>query len=129
MGQRNYTKFIIFCFVGILCALVDLVLFNLFFFTKIGFISSRALAVIGAVTVNFFINKKITFLSKDKSIKNQLPKHFLVYGLVLAANILVGWTIIQLLGEKAIFANIASIAGIIYGIPISFIGSLLWTFK
>ena len=129
MERRNSTKFIIFCIIGGLSALVDLFLFNSLFYLKINFIFCRIFAIFGAVIFNFFINRKFTFLSKEKAIKTQISKHFAIYGLVMMANILVSSTLFNLLGRNVIYANIASIAGIIYGIPISFIGSLLWTFK
>lgn len=129
MIKWNYNKFIVFCIVGLLSAIVDLIIFNQLFNLNIGFKISRASGVIGAVIFTFFLNREITFSAKNKKIINQLSKHLIIYGIVLFSNVLVSSTAVYWLGEEVFFANLASIVGIVYGIPISFIGSMLWTFK
>ncbi len=122
-------KFLIFCIIGVLSALVDLAVFNILFWGKLNFIVCRIIAVFGAVMFNFFLNRHITFRVKEKSFKKQFPKHIIVYSLVIITNVVVSTLTVNFLGEGTFFANIASVAGIISGIPISFFGSLLWTFK
>ena len=127
--MRLRWKFFIFCIIGGVSAIVDLTVFNVLFFFKTNFIISRALAVFSAVLFNFFLNRNITFSARGYSIKKQLPKHIIVYALVMLTNVSVSTLMVLLLGEETFFANIASIMGIISGIPVSFIGSYLWTFK
>ncbi|MBT3405404.1 GtrA family protein [archaeon] len=127
--KSNKKKFTLFCIVGILSMFVDLLIFNFLFNFKINFILCRGLAVFGATIFNFFINRSLTFSAKQHKIINQLPKHITIYSIVMLINILVSATLLELLGNQVLYANIASLSGIIYGIPISFIGSLLWTFR
>lgn len=127
--MRLRWKFFIFCIIGGISAIVDLTIFNILFFFKINFTISRTLAVFSAVLFNFYLNRNITFSARGHSIKKQLPKHLIVYGLVMLTNVSVSTLVVLLLGKETLFANIASIIGIISGIPISFIGSYLWTFK
>jgi len=124
-----YLKFISFCFVGATAALVDLFSFNIFFWFGINFMVCRVLAIATALTYVFTMNRNITFRAKIGRKRHQIPKFFVVYFLAISASLLVSWIMITLLGENVLNANIASILGIIFGVPISFFGSLLWTFK
>ncbi len=49
----NFTKFMIFCFVGLTSAFIDLVTFNIFFFLKFPFFVCRILATAVAIIYNF----------------------------------------------------------------------------
>ena len=122
-------KFIIFCVIGVLGAIIDLLVFNSLFWLKIPFNISRVLAILVSITFNFSLNRNITFKARNKSIKKQYPKHLIVYTAVLITNTLVGSIAFHLLGDSTFNANIASIAGIVSAIPISFFGSMFWTFK
>ncbi|MEK6847507.1 MAG: GtrA family protein [Nanoarchaeota archaeon] len=121
-------KFIFFCIVGVLSAVVDLTVFNLLFEINTPFAISRTFAVLSAIAFNFALNRNITFKAKTGLMKRQFPKHVLVYTLVLITNVVISSIAIYLLGENPLNANIASIFGIISGIPISFFGSMRWTF-
>lgn len=121
-------KFVFFCIVGVLSAAVDLTVFNLLFGIKTPFAISRTFAVLSAITFNFILNRNITFKAKTGLIRRQFPKHVLVYTLVLITNVVISSIAIYLLGENPLNANIASIFGIISAIPISFFGSMRWTF-
>lgn len=122
-------KFVTFCIIGVLSAIVDLLVFNTLFLIGASFILSRTVAVLSAISSNFFLNRNITFKARHTSIMKQYPKHLIVYTIVLITNVAVSSTVFWLLGEGNLNANIASISGILSAIPISFLGSLLWTFK
>jgi putative flippase GtrA len=122
-------KFTIFCVVGVLCAILDLSIFNILFSLEIHFSISRAIAVLSSLTFNFALNRNITFKAKKKSVIEQYRKHILVYSIALITNVVISSLVFWLLKEGTFNANIASIIGIISAIPISFLGSLLWTFK
>lgn len=122
-------KFLFFCIAGILSAIVDLISFNIFYYLSIPFILSRTLGVIFAKSFTFGFNRNLTFDGKGKSVKKQIPKHIIIYSLVLITNVTVSSLVLLILGENTLNANIASVVGIVAAIPISFFGSMLWTFK
>jgi putative flippase GtrA len=124
-----YLKFISFCFIGATAALIDLVSFNIFFWFGINFIICRILAITLALFYVFTMNRNITFVARIGKKRHQIPKFLLVYSITISVSLLVSWMTIKFLGENVLNANIASIFGIISGIPLSFFGSLLWTFK
>lgn len=122
-------KFIMFCFAGVLSAGIDLIVFNALFQLEIFFPISRTLAVLSAIIFNFYLNKNMTFKSKNIPAKKQFPKHLIVYSFALITNVLISYLIFCMLSKNTFNANIASILGIISAIPISFFGSIFWTFK
>jgi len=127
--NRNIKKFICFCFVGGASALIDLSFFNLFFWLGITFILCRIFAIGISMIFNFTINRNITFSAKGRAIHYQIVKYLIVYAVSIGVNLLTSLIVIMILGENTLNANIAAVSGILVGIPISFFGSLLWTFK
>lgn len=126
----NFSKFMIFCFVGATSALIHLTMFNFFrFWAGISFFISLVLAISISIVYNFYMNRNITFSARDHSIKKQLPRYFLVYGFSIGVNIITALTIKAILGVGVLQENIAAIGGIALSIPISFLGSLFWAFK
>ena len=126
---KKFRKFIFFCFVGATSALIDLTIFNLVFWLGLGFVISRVISIPSALVYNFFMNRNITFSAMGKSVSKQTLKYVIVYGLSVSSNFLISLGIVKLLGETTLIANIAIICGVLVSIPISFFGSLLWTFK
>jgi len=122
-------KFLFFCIAGSIGAIVELGTFNLFYLIGFIFVLSKGLALLIALNMNFFINRKITFLSKGNSLKKQIPKYIIIYSVALFVNFISSLIINFLLPKTQFYANIAVISGIIIAIPISFFGSLLWVFK
>ncbi len=122
-------KFFIFCFVGATAALVDLGVFNILFYFNVYFILSRVLAITTAWTYVFALNRNLTFNSRDKIIKKQMPKFVIVYLIAMFVSVCASYLALNILGESTINGNIASVIGIITGIPITFFGSMLWIFK
>jgi putative flippase GtrA len=141
--MKNFYKFIIFCFVGLTSALIHLGIFNLSFrilntFFKLNslifgvsmnYIIAIVTAITCAVIYNFYMNRNITFSAKGNPIKKQMAKYSIVYIVSSSANLIVSIIVLNYLGENTFNANIATISGIIFSIPINFFGSLLWTFK
>jgi len=126
----NFSKFMVFCFVGSTAALIYLTVFNFFrFWAGISFFISLVLAISIPTGYNFFMNRNITFRARGHSIKRQLPRYFIVYGLSISVNIITALTIEAILGIGVLQENIAAIGGIALSIPISFFGSLFWAFK
>ncbi|MBU2562388.1 MAG: GtrA family protein [Nanoarchaeota archaeon] len=139
MIKKNFWRFVIFCFIGVSSALVDLIVFNIlmFFFNfevfikgvSFNFIISTIIATCVAVIYNFNMNRNITFSAKHGSLKKQLFRYTIVYGVAISVNFLVSFSVVALVGETIIKNNFARIIGIAVSIPISYLGSLLWTFK
>jgi len=126
----NFSKFLMFCFVGGTSALIHLTLFNFFrFWVGLGFLISLVLAILISIVYNFSMNRNITFSARGHSIKKQLPRYLIIYGLSIGTNIITALIINSILGAGAVQENMAAIGGIILSIPISFLGSLLWAFK
>lgn len=125
----NFSKFMIFCFVGGTSALIDLTFFNVFFFLELPFFICRLLATAVSICYNFSMNRNITFNAKGHSIKKQIPRYLLVYGIAIMVGFTTSVIVFHILGDGTFNANIASICGIIVSIPISFLGSLFWAFK
>ena len=122
-------KFLLFCFVGASSALIDLIAFNIAFWLGTSFITSRLVAMGIAIMYNFSMNRNFTFKARHTSVKRQVPKYAVTYITAILVNLIVSVTILNILGETTINANIASFFGIVVSIPISFFGSLLWVFK
>ncbi len=143
MINKNIWKFVVFCFVGGTSALIHLITFNIFFFilnnlsngesflfgASRNYVTATIIAIMVSVSYNFTMNRNVTFFAKHESIKKQIPRYVVVYSLSIGVNFIVSVLIISLIGENTFNANIATFSGIIVGIPISFLGSLLWTFK
>ncbi len=127
--KKHFVKFIIFCFVGGTSALIDWSFFNLFYYFDLSFIVSRIMGTGIAVIYNFNMNRNITFSAKGGPFKKHAIKYSIVYIIAIGFNWLTSLVILKILGETLLNANIATLAGIIFAIPISFLGSLLWTFK
>lgn len=124
-----HLKFISFCFIGASAALIDLLFFNIFFWFGINFMVCRILAIALTLIYVFTMNRNITFLARARRKRHQIPKFLLVYSIAIIVALSVNWITITILGENTLNANIASILGIIFQIPITFFGSLFWTFK
>ena len=144
MDKKEIWKFIIFCFVGGTSALIHFSIFSLFYYiildafiktniltfgVSIKDIVSYMMGVIVSITYNFSMNRNITFSAKHISIKKQLPKYLIVYALSIGVGLIVNMIIINIVGETGLNSLIATLCGILASIPVSFIGSLLWTFK
>lgn len=129
LGNKMFKKFIVFCLVGVTAALVDLGMFNILFYFNVYFILSRVLAISVAWAYVFVVNRNLTFNSKEHVMKKQIPKFIVVYSIAMFVSILSSYLVLTILGESQINGNIASIAGIIIQIPITFLGSALWIFK
>ena len=122
-------KFLIFCFVGGTSALLSLIMFNFFFWIRLGFVLSVVLGIFSALLYNFLMNRSITFKEGKTSIKKQWWKQGVVYFVSQGINLLASVIMVSILGEGTLRANISVITGIAVSIPFSFFGSLLWTFK
>ncbi len=125
----NSSKFMIFCFVGLTSAIIDLISFNLFFFFESPFIISRIFATLIAIIYNFSMNRNITFGARRHSIKKQAPRYLIIYGIAVLVGFTTSVIVFNTLGDGTLNANLASISGILISIPISFLGSLFWAFK
>lgn len=143
MIKKNIWKFAVFCFVGGTSALIHIAAFNIFFsrFNNFSnnelflfgasknYVIATIIAILVSIIYNFTMNRNVTFSAKHEPINKQIPKYAVVYSLSTGFNFIVSVLIISLIGENTFNANIATISGIVASIPISFLGSLLWTFK
>jgi len=127
--KKLFLKFISFCIVGGLAALVELISFNLFFYFNTPFILSKIFGILIALCFNFFFNRKYTFLATEKKIKKQVHKFLIVYLVAFLVNVSVSVFVKSFVPQGILYTNIAVALGIIAQIPISFFGSLFWTFK
>ncbi|MFW6283290.1 MAG: GtrA family protein [Minisyncoccales bacterium] len=127
--MRTLKKFISFCIVGGLAALVELGVFNLAYIFGNFFVLSKILGILFALCFNFIINRKFTFLATKGLLKKQIPRFLTVYALAFFVNISVSYIVNILLPSGGLYVNIAAASGIIAQIPVSFLGSLKWTFS
>ncbi|MFB6246705.1 MAG: GtrA family protein [Candidatus Pacearchaeota archaeon] len=127
--MRILGKFFSFCVVGALAALVEMAVFNVVFFLGGVFVLSKIIGIFGGLCFNFFTNRKYTFLDSSGLIKKQVPKFLVVYGVAFVVNLSVSSLVNYLLPGGSLYANVAAASGIVAQIPISFFGSLKWTFR
>jgi putative flippase GtrA len=126
MGVKK--KFLSFCFAGASGALLELASFNIFFIF-LAFMPSKIFSLALALSLNFTINRNITFFARSGRITKQFTRYLIVYAVAIAINLSVSLLMNNVLGNGAINANIATAAGIAAAIPITFLGSLHWVFK
>ena len=130
MLKKTWHKFIVFSFVGGSSAFVHMLFFNFFrFWLGAIFTVSLIFAIFFAVIYNFSMNRNVTFSAKHESLKKQIPRYIIIYGLSISINFIVATTTKYFLGGGVLKENIATLAGIIVSIPFSFLGSLFWVFK
>jgi len=127
--MKHFKKFMIFCCVGLGAFLIDWLIFNIIYSIVPWFVFSRIISAVTSMVFNFNMNRNLTFSARGHSIKKQVVRWLVVYGISATANISVGKLTLLALGESLLNANIAFFAGVAVGIPIGFLGSLLWAFK
>lgn len=121
-------KFLYFCFAGASGALVELISFNIFFLF-LNFNYSKVLSLFFALSLNFVMNRNITFVARKGKITKQFIKYLLIYIVAILVNINSSIFIESLLPKGIIYANLSTVSGIILALPITFFGSLHWVFK
>jgi putative flippase GtrA len=126
MGLKK--KILSFCFAGASGALLELISFNLLFIL-FSFSLSKVLSLALALSINFTINRNITFFARSGRITKQFTRYLVVYGIAILVNISVSLLANNILGDGRIYANIAAATGIAAAIPITFLGSLYWVFN
>ncbi len=127
---KKYVRFLFFCIVGGMSALIHFSAFNLFrFWAMLGFSVSLIAAIGISMIFNFSVNRNITFSARGRSIKKQLPKYLLVYILSMSANFLIASYVRSILGSGFLRENLALLSGLAVSIPANFFGSLFWAFK
>ena len=126
--MKHKRKIVFFCLAGASGAIVELLIFNILSSHFI-FAISKAIALVGALTLNFFINRNITFLAKKGRIKKQIARYYLLYTTAIIFNFLVSLGMSQILGQGFIMGNIAAVSGILAALPLTFFGSMKWVFK
>ena len=122
-------KFIKFGFVGGTSALINVIIFNIFFWFGISFVLCVILGIFLSIPYNFLMNRSLTFKANHTSIQKQWWKHVLVYFISQGTYFGVSFFMVSILGEGTVQANISVIIGIAISIPLSFFGSFLWTFR
>ncbi len=75
------------------------------------------------------MNRNITFSARGHSIKRQVPRYLIIYSIAVLVGLTTSIIVFNILGDGTLNANLASIAGILVSIPISFLGSLFCAFK
>lgn len=126
MGLKK--KFLSFCFAGASGAILELISFNIFFLF-LTFFPSKILSLSLALSLNFTINRNITFFARSGKITKQFTKYLIIYTIAIIINLSVSLLMNSVLGNGTINANIATVIGIVAAIPITFFGSLHWVFK
>ncbi len=133
MNIKRIPKFITFCFVGGIATFIDFVVFNTFaYFLGNSFLMpqiSRVLGIVVSMIWNFTMNRNVTFCAKEGSIKSQLPKWLIVYGITALINLAIFSLVISQTGNSLLGRNIAFLCGTGASIILNFFGSLFWTFK
>ena len=127
--MKTWKKLISFCTVGGFASLVEMGVFNIFYLFNDAFIASKIAGIFVALSFNFFANRRFTFSDHNGKMKKQIPKFITVYVITIMVNLLVSKLMFNILPGGSLYSNIAAASGIIASIPISFFGSLKWTFK
>lgn len=126
----EFSRFAQFCFVGGTGMVVDLTMLGALLHLGISFLLARALAIWGAMTWNFLLNRRLTFsYSRRGSIFPQYLRFALscAFGAVISWCIAVGLVEVVEILEKHVF--IAAILGILTGTVSNFLLSRFWVFK
>jgi len=126
--MRHLKKFFSFCFAGASGATLEIISFNLFFLFS-PFALAKLVSLALALSLNFTINRNITFLARSGRISKQFLRYLIIYAIGVTVNYSVSILTNNILGNGVLNANIATVSGIIAGIPITFFGSLHWVFK
>jgi putative flippase GtrA len=121
-------RFFVFLFAGILGAIVEILSFNLFFL-KLDFFPSKIIALIMALSLNFSINRTVTFLASSGKMHKQAIRYITVYSIAIIINISSSYIANLILGKGFYRSNLAVAIGILVAIPITYFGSLFWVFK
>jgi putative flippase GtrA len=144
MEIKGFWRFGVFCFVGGTSALIHMTVFYIFFdlilknFLKSGimifgasiyYVIAYIIAVGVSLTYNFTLNRNLTFSARNEPVKKQIPKHIIVYATSIFTGFIVSLIVLNLIRENTLNALIATACGILASIPISFLGSMLWTFR
>lgn len=127
--METWKKFVSFCTVGGIASLVELGIFNIVFLLDNPFLISKIAGIFFALSFNFIVNRRFTFLDHNGKKKKQIPKFIIVYILTISVNLAASTIMNNILPGGDLYANIAAASGIIVSIPISFFGSLKWTFR
>jgi putative flippase GtrA len=127
--MKHFWKFICFCFVGCIALAIDLGFFNIFYKLNLGFIISKVSSAFISLIFNFSVNRKVTFSANKENIKKQVYRWMIVYLFAILVNVFAGKIFLMIIGENVFNANLAVIVALIFSVPVSFLGSLLWVFK
>lgn len=126
--MKNFKKFIYFCVMGSIGALIELGVFNLLYI-YLSFEISKLVGLATALSLNFSLNRNITFSANNKKKSTQIFRYAIVYFIAILTNYSISVFLKHTLGCSIWSANLSVIAGIIAGIPITFFGSLYWVFN
>ena len=126
--MKFYIKLLSFFIAGGIGATIELISFN-FLYLLFNFPISKLLALVFALSVNFTINRNITFSASSVLKRRQIPRYILVYSIAIVINYMVSVFSNSLLPEGFLYANLAVALGILIGLPITFLGSQFWVFK
>jgi putative flippase GtrA len=127
--NQLFKKIFFFCLTGGIAAIIDILFFNLFFISTKIFVLSRIGGIMISMIFNFTSNRNITFKAKNKKAHSQAWKFIILYAISMGTNILVGKSVLSLLNDSLLSANIAAISGFVVSVPISFFGLNFWVFK
>lgn len=122
-------KFLAFCVVGVLAAIIEFSSFNLFFYFSFIFILAKGLALLISNTFVFIMNRNITFSSRSEKKRKQAMKYLFVYIVAFFVSVGAGSFFFSVIGGGTLYANIASVLGTICAIPVTFLGSMYWVFS
>ncbi len=144
MDKNKIWGFVVFCFVGGTSALIHLLVLYLFydfilksflksdliiFGASIYYILSYIIAMTTSVLYNFTMNRNVTFSAKHEPVRKQIPRYLVVYTISIATGFIVSLIVLNIIVENTLNALIATFFGVLLSVPISFFGSLMWTFK
>lgn len=126
--MKTMKKFIYFCGAGVSGATVELGVFNLVFLFS-PFWLSKIIALFIALSLNFIINRNLTFSATYSKKRVQIIRYAIVYSVSILVNFTTSIAFRGILGDGFFTSNLSVILGIIAGIPITFFGSLYWVFN
>ena len=122
-------KFLSFCLVGFGATAIDWAFFNLFYFLGVWFEGAMTLSFLVSVIFNFSMNRNFTFSARGHSVARQAYRWIILYVVTLLIRIGIGKSVLSVLGETLMTANIALLVSFAISIPLGFLGSMLWVFK
>src|SRR3972149_5479983 len=97
-------RFFYFCFAGLSGVLLELLSFNILFLF-FNFLFSKIFSLFLALSLNFTINRNITFSARSGKIIKQTIRYVFIYSIAISFNLFISLFVRSILEEGTLNAN------------------------